>query len=302
MLYQNAVNTFACWCRRHGRPYGTHKSADESMAVFLAEQCEEGVSLTEASYTVFGWILLRSKEHLPAKQQMPFSRAALKGWRSRFPGSSRSGVDLCIWDAIALECLQHKNVFTAAAILIQGDAYLRPSEVLGIQLSDIIPPMAARRRGVWGVVIAPEEEGVPSKAGEFDDCILFNTSSRQDVNLVVQQLVARCKKSACEVFDSLTLAQYTANIHQATTNLGIRHLQLTPHGLRHSGASHDSYHKIRDIKEIQFRGRWKAAESVRRYKKPGRMLLTHKQISSSFWKQAQMARPVLVKKLLQALK
>ena len=49
--------------------------------------------------------------------------------------------------------------------------------------------------------------------------------------------------------------------------LGLRTLYV----LRHSGASSDAWEERRDLSAIQRRGRWRAASSVRRYEKGGRL-------------------------------
>ena len=41
-----------------------------------------------------------------------------------------------------------------------------------------------------------------------------------------------------------------------------------PHSLRHAGPSRDAFLHIRDLNEIQKRGRWEALSSVKRYSKP----------------------------------
>ena len=71
------------------------------------------------------------------------------------------------------------------------------------------------------------------------------------------------------------MSSYAADISHACEELGLGKLKLTPHGLRHSGPSTDSLHRIRDITTIQARGRWKSPSSGARYRKPGRMLLLH---------------------------
>ena len=58
-------------------------------------------------------------------------------------------------------------------------------------------------------------------------------------------------------------------------------LHLTPHMLRHGGAS-EAYHRgKRTLKEIQVRGRWRAFESVRRYQKQGQLLGLLQRLSSA---------------------
>ena len=279
----------------------SHKSVDLAMSEYLQFLCLNGESITAGSYTVFGWILIRSEEHLDNRMQLPFSRQALKGWKARFPGHSRTGVDLSIWDLVALTACEQGHLLSGAAMVIQGDAYLRPSEVFAITRDHLVPPSAARTRGIWGVIVGLLEDGIPTKAGDFDDVVLFDTKNRSDVNTVIASLARRSSSKTRCIFHPLTVEPYGKHIKAACDSLGLSNLHLTPHCLRHSGASHDAYHALRDFSTIQSRGRWKAKESVRRYRRPGRMLLTQKQVSKKIWKAASSARPKLINLLLKSL-
>ena len=216
-------------------------------------------------------------------------KTALKGWTTRFPIHSKSGVDLTVWDVIAYDCIQHDDQLVGAAILLQGDLYLRPNELLHLQRQSVLRPNKARSR-FWGVVVGLQEEHQPTKTGTFDDCILLDSPGRTDLAVVLKYLYQRCKSLDDFLFSALTLRAYNDAITRACQRLGIAHLNLTPHVLRHSGPSSDCYHKVRSLEEIQQRGRWKSLSSVMRYKKPGRMLLTHQKIPQSFWKQTLTAR------------
>lgn len=297
--YLQAVQMFEDWCRKQHRSVSSHRRVDEAMAIYLQTLCCDGEPFNYGSYCVYGWILLRSQEHCDPKFQLPFSRQALKGWKAKFPGSSRTGVDLVLWDLVALECIQQGWWLSACAILIQGDAYLRPSEVFAITKKHLVPPRAARTKAIWGVIIGLLELGRPGKSGEYDDVVLFDTACRADVNQVVAHLARRPLSDDQCIFSPLTQSEYGQNIQAALRNLELQKLGLSPHSLRHSGASTDSFHKIRDAKTIQSRGRWKAAESVKRYKKPGRMLLTQKNVSKAIWARASKARPSVISAVLR---
>ena len=56
-----------------------------------------------------------------------------------------------------------------------------------------------------------------------------------------------------------------------TAALGVDVLKVTLHCFRHGGASHDFAVGARGIAEVQARGFWRAASSVRRYNKAGRI-------------------------------
>ena len=300
-MYVLAVEKFEQWARVNRRSLGSHKSVDEAMCLFLRHLCESGESMTHGTYAVFGWIKLRSRIHLDTRHQLPFSRDALKGWKSHFPGHSRTGVDLVLWDLIALGALDKGYTMCAAAIIIQGDAYLRPGELFDLTHKHLVHPSGSRLRNIWGVVIGLLELGRPTKAGEYDDVVIFNTAGRIDVNAVVRRLASRKLADGTCLFSPLTFDKYGKQLAESAQAVGLGHLHLTPHCLRHSGASHDAYHHIRDIHEIQTRGRWKAAKSVSRYKRPGRMLLSQSQVAQSVWRKAIQARAQVIDRLSKKL-
>ena len=259
------------------------------MTGFVHDLCEDARCFTDDSYAVFGWIALRSTLHL----QLPFSKQALKGWKSRFPAKSRAGVDLCVWDLVALESTKLGFHETAAAIIIQGDTYLRPCEIMNVARECVVRPRKGVAGGVWGIVISPFKMKVPTKAGEYDDCVLLDTASRHDTNAVLKAVFESGKNEKL-LFESLSYKKYCEQIAVASASAGLQDLKLTPHILRHSGASHDAFHEVRDFSAIQERGRWKASKSVLRYKKPGRMLLENSKISQALWLKAKKARAEVV--------
>lgn len=251
--------------------------------------CEDGRSITDARSTVFGFILFKCESPLPEKLLLPQSKAAIKGWSSRFPTHSRAAVDLQVWDVVAAKCLDNGKKMSAAAILIQGDLYLRPHEVIGLRKKSVIKPVSSRSR-YWGVVLAQQDDEIPTKTGTYDDCILMDTHVRSDVQVIIKRLYSMVSTSSGRLFDKLTQSEYAADIHLACQQLGLQKLRLTPHGLRHSGPSTDAFHRIRDLAAIQNRGRWQTANSVARYKKPGRMLLMHQHVPPEIWQKAAACR------------
>ena len=282
-LYNDAVCEFESWCIQNGRRRNSHRAIDEGLTQFTQELCEDARCFADASYAVFGWIAL------PEKDQLPFSKQSIKGWKSKFPPKSRAGVDLQLWDLVALRCAQQEHCEAAAAILLQGDTYLRPSELVQLKKCNVLQPQSIRKPDGWGVIIAPLEDGVPTKARDFDDVVLLNTPQRHDTNAVLKA-VFNASKNSRWLFPKLTCKKYCEQIACSAKQEGLIDLRLTPRVLRHSGASHDAYYHVRDLQQIQERGRWKASRSVLRYKKPGRMLFQHGKVDSKIWFRARTAR------------
>ena len=250
-LYHNAVVEFERWALERALNLGSHQEIDEAMVDFLHELCEDSRNISDANYAIFGNILLRSSFHTQERDQLPFAKQAMKGWRARFPAKKRTGVDLRFWGLRALHCVRLGFIGSACATLIQGDSYLRPNEVLSIRRDCVVPPSSSTLSEIWGVVICPFEEGAPAKSGEFDDTILFDTKERIDVNVIVKCLY----KTSCGhdyLFGNLSCRDYVSHIKKASEHAGLGHLKLTPH-VGHSGASTDCFRKIRDFNEIQER-------------------------------------------------
>ena len=74
----------------------------------------------------------------------------------------------------------------AAASLVAFDGYLRPGEMIRIRKENVTPPdrVLGQAYGEWAVQVNPEAQGVRSKAGEFDDTILFGRSSRPGASCI----------------------------------------------------------------------------------------------------------------------
>jgi hypothetical protein len=89
------------------------------MAEYFADLCEQGSSYHNATYVLFGFLMLRADDPRPDKQLMSYSRAALKGWSSRYPQASRTGAVPAIWQLIAMH-MSEESPPLAAAVMIQA--------------------------------------------------------------------------------------------------------------------------------------------------------------------------------------
>ena len=62
-----------------------------SMATYFSLLFDDGVSMTVASYTLFGWITLKTVPACPERDLLPLSRAALTAWRGARIARGRVG-------------------------------------------------------------------------------------------------------------------------------------------------------------------------------------------------------------------
>ena len=283
--YKDAVQQLETWALRNRKSL-SQRLCDRTIVEYLQYICETGGTICLARSTVFGFILLRCESNWPERFLLPQAKAALKGWSSRFPTHSRAAVDLSVWYCVAAQCLASDDVNSAAAIMLQGDLYLRPSELLGLTKSAVLRPSASRSR-CWGVVVGQQELGIPTKTKVFDDCVLLDSTSREELCVILKFLFNRTKIQGDKLFQGLTLTAYNRAIQNSCWHSGIENFEADGAWLRHSGPSSDSLHQRRDINAIQQRGRWAAPSSVARYRKPGRMLLLHQQVPAAIWRNSE---------------
>ena len=286
--YSQAVQEFETWASVRRRSLNMNR-VDKTLLDYLHEKCESGMSIVNGRSAVYGYIMLRLDSPLPERMLLTQCKEALKGWSARFPLHSRAGVDLQVWDVLAWQCIVDDDPLVAAAILLQGDTYMRPHEILHVRACSVLQPKKSRAR-CWGIVIGNKDLNMPTKTGLFDDCVLLDTPSRTDLGVVLKYLLLQCEDDNSRLFQGLTLSAYNRAIKNAAHAWGLDQLSLTPHVLRHSGPSSDAYHRIRSMDSIQQRGRWASPSSVARYQKPGRMLLLHQKVPQIVWNQARRCR------------
>jgi hypothetical protein len=214
------------------------------------------------------------------------SKRALKGWARAAPEHSR---DPAPWVAVMLLVRRMVESFGAEGLeasrcsVVAYDLFARPSEMLGVTYMSLVPPAADVHHKLdhFAVVFAPSNGRGPSanplppaKSGEYDATVLACDAAsiaagRGVVRRVLDCLKSRGGNSRRPVFGSLTLARWESLLKQASDMEGISHLDISPHTLRHGGASHDMALQLRSFPQVQSRGRWLSKKSVARYGKFG---------------------------------
>lgn len=260
--YLTSIDEFEKWVAAKKVKLTSH-NLDRQVTLFLTHLQEDMDSEVSAgSYLVYGLQLLRC--NVNKADFLTESKEALKGWRKRRPGSMRLPVpEEFVYD-IATLALSENRIDIAMLLIIQMDAYLRPSEVLDLTKAHLAPPNG-RRYPFWGLIVAPADLGEQTKTGTSDDSVLLGDLPHN--KWVGAAFALFVNSSGNQLFESITLAYYERWLKTACQKLRYKTVCVQPHVLRHTGASNDVYHKRRGLLDVQRRGRWKAKSSVSRYEK-----------------------------------
>ena len=81
------------------------------------------------------------------------------------------------------------------------------------------------------------------------------------------------------LYAGISLAQYEKAVRLGAEGCALGHFHFVPHQARHGGPSEDMASKALSAEDIQARGRWAVATSVKRYKKDGVLLREQSKVS-----------------------
>ncbi|CAK0811644.1 unnamed protein product [Prorocentrum cordatum] len=275
-LYQREYEMLVAWWKAQRLSTVSTEAHDEALERYLDKLFFDGEPASRANNVVHA-LMYHIDEVWAKTPHFPRTRRALRGFRKASQTRSRDG---CPWEAalaLAHWMGRQRTPFmadSAALTLVLFDGYLRASEGLGLGRDQLIPPQGGRgARRCWAAMICPEEEGRPTKSGDFDDTVIFGDTSeaRRPLLTKILQVLHRTTEAGALVFDGLSLSSYERVFRRGTLELGLENLRLTPHCLRHGGASTDGLDDL-PIVQIQKRGRWKSLASCKRYEKKGRLL------------------------------
>ena len=153
--------------------------------------------------------------------------------------------------------------------MVQFDTYLRPSECLGLRVDQLIPPLPGSGTKFWALLLAPEEEAIPTKTQEFDESILLDSP---ELVYLYPRFSALKKRSGRDLVWSFDYRKFSSLFKRVAELAGLGQAHLHPYMMRHGGASDDALRLTRSLEAIKRRGRWAADTSVKRYEKHARVL------------------------------
>jgi hypothetical protein len=262
--YRQEVEGWTGWSQKHDHPVTTAGGLDASLLLYLNFLFSLGWHVSKGEKLMAGIWHFFPEAGKAGNVQLPRALRALKGWRKATPRRSRLPYPWQVWCAMAVEALRDGFVRLAFGLLLAVEAYLRPSELLGVKCGDFIAP-AHGGVAAWVLLLHPSERGERSKVGSQDDTIPLDSSRFRALTPMVEAL---SRRPAEESLIGLDYSQFLELFNKWARRL---HLGVQPYSARHSGASIDRAVNERPLDLVRKRGRWKQMSSVVRYDKTGRV-------------------------------
>ena len=197
----------------------------------------------------------------------PRLQRAVRGARLTRPHQSRIPLAEEIVAAIAAVLVSWNLRPFALLVLLSMSAYLRPGEARGLRVEDVLRPSRGRAKLLrcWSLFLAPQERGLPTKTGLYDETIYLDHP--EGLGEAIGAYASQFPPSAI-LFpfpEALILRAWKA----AAAAVGVEDAVL--YQLRHAGASGDLLSARRTLAAIEGRGRWRTSTSVKRYSKSGQV-------------------------------
>ena len=243
---------------------------DRALAVYIQACYDARSSFTYVSQALSGAVHQRPD----LRHRLPISRQCLRGWDKTRETTSHPPLT---WElTVVMSCTLARSGYhgPAIAMLLAFDCFLRVGELTRIRFTDIVmpnDPRTGRAHSTMAVVLRTAKTGKLQSVGVAD----------QDV----ARLVAMWARSPLVHSDPSEpdprLFAFSPDLLRRLMYHTSMALQLptryTPHSLRHGGAT-DDFLRHGSVERVQFRGRWKQLESVRRYVQMARAGLSRRQV------------------------
>ena len=270
--YSNKVELFEGFCARHALSTETEADLDMALFQYFDEKYLENQTIDFGTKTLAAIGHKFPQYYRCSKSgRLPRARRALAAWGKVAPPLARLPLPFPLICALAMEAMAMGFEMLALFLVTATDAYLRPGEALSIKAQDVIAghPQLGGEFAFVSLLLAPFEDRQPTETGDYNDSVIFNTGGREwigELLLKHAQTFAPDQK----IFQ-ISAHELRRQLTEVTQNLKLEAWKIVLYQCRHSGPSQDCIAKLRDLTEIQKRGRWRTKSSVRRYEKAARV-------------------------------
>ena len=249
--YADAVQQFVQWAGPRGLPLHYPAEIDRAVVAYASDH-----RLARAKLET---LIAALKRALPSvRRNMVWAEDTAKRLKMLSPPVHK--VPMMRHVAIALG---HRLAITGmsragALLILQFCTGLRPGEVLALQREDLVAPRAHLNNGN-AVIALGRKRG--TKAGRPQFVIV--RAAEDPVAIAIVSAFARTTKPGCRL-TSLDYNGYYKLLTSGLRDLGLSQIKYTPHSPRAGWAT---AHRLSGLsfQEIQERGRWSCASSLRIY-------------------------------------
>lgn len=286
--YQQRLDRFRKWLTLSSAHLTNLEDLDLCLVEFMNEMFSKGEGIDTGIRVHAAVRFFYPQLGRPSSGTLPRTVRALKGWAIAAPPRQRLPLPIEALGAIMGQMMKLNKAEMALRVFIQFLTYLRPGELSGLTVGQMVPPqgaMADRFRS-WAILLHPVESGVPGKTGVFDATVLIDSDPW--LHPILVSMISNRKPQ-----DPLWRDSHPALVRTfsgITADLGLEHLGSCLYTLRHGGATHDIITRRRNMLEVKQRGRWQTDSSLRRYVKLARLQHEQSKIPKSI---AEQGREVL---------
>lgn len=264
--YQKAVSHFLNWYKV-GKPLlptiRCSDDADYVVSLYISDVHQVGGSRQQVMNARYGL-----RHYLPRKfTVLPYSDRMIKGWSRLTPSNSRLPLPWSVVVNMAGMLASEGMLRVAVGVLLAFECYLRINELLHLRVSDIFLPGDVSN-ALHGVSDQGSLRLRFTKTGR-DKYVTIRSKE-------IMQLLKHVRRglgpddSLCGVKESM----FRSLFKKVLDALDLKHLNFTPHSLRHGGATHDSLQDC-SVDYIMERGRWAPnSPSAVRYMQSGRAIMS----------------------------
>ena len=264
--YRRALATFLLFCDVLGLTLNSVIEIDQAMCAYFDECHLEGLGASTGDLVICAWCDLFPQFRPGA---FLFSWRAIRAWRRLRPPQGRHPMPWIVACGIAVHMAHNTSPLLAIGFLMMYGLYLRPYQLLNVRISDILKPTMGFLH--FMLIVCPLTSKKPSKTKVCDDGVAFDGLLRPQLRALVPLLLdQKLWNPTDKPFTFNNVALSTA-IKSACSWLGLDTFESTAYHCRHGGPSEDYAFQGRCMADIQKRGRWASACSLKRYEQCNRL-------------------------------
>ena len=297
--YARAMSLFNEFVLTEKMNVGTVEQIDVAATRLLNHMFWDGEDLSAGQ--TLGAALVFYRHDINKVNGLPRLNTALKGFRKLEPPQGRVPMPFAMLCRVCQVLHQQGQDQVLLWLMTIWGGCTRPGESLRLQANQVVKTSRMCKNYIL-IINSGQEGGVrmTSKVGEMDEAVEIDQPYLQWLGPALNRL--KSTRSPQERVFSFTREEGVAHFDRVVHQLNYHKVGIQcVYQLRHGSASADALEKFRTLDQIQKRGRWHCAKSVRRYANGGRISQVFQELSQEEQRQASAAESEIVKIIGPAL-